>query len=437
MIAPPPAAGNNNTKNGNSNKSADSDSDSSDWDSDDDFTTRKISINIKPISQVNNQKISSSVDELRATVGTWKSLANINLVKPNSRRHHQSTVQLENIDTTKSPASEQSKQHQQKQQQQQTNILSPSKGSQFSDVSRVPVAFAVQESLDSRLMPASNNSNSEYLIGHIRMAVPPCLADPLSSFHQQDLEFSLESSIVPYKIQVNGNFVERVNNPNTEMDMSNRSAESYRINMEAVREFARKRSRMESGSKYFLLPELLRYYTHSGPSIRPIAGNGSHHSHQSELDLQVNPINVVSHWLCDLNVTKVRIDISLIDNTPNGFSPLTSDDIKNLKVSLQVNSDVNSHHSKPDANWNPLDSRLTWSFASLTNFIQSSGNDEINSCLARFNLNDGPSTPGSVNVQFSINDKTLTRTRVAVTSPNSFCLAKQKYEVRSRLTEVR
>lgn len=79
-------------------RSTEADSDS-DWDEDDDFGIKKINIKIKPIAQVTPSKISASVDELRATVETWKSMASINLVKPNSRRHHHmSTAQLDNID---------------------------------------------------------------------------------------------------------------------------------------------------------------------------------------------------------------------------------------------------------------------------------------------------------------------------------------------------
>lgn len=79
-------------------RSIETDSDS-DWDDDDDFGIKKINIKIKPIAQVTPSKISASVDELRATVETWKSMANINLVKPNSRRnHHLSTLQLDGTD---------------------------------------------------------------------------------------------------------------------------------------------------------------------------------------------------------------------------------------------------------------------------------------------------------------------------------------------------
>ena len=77
-------------------KSSSSTSSNSDWDSDDDYATKKINIQIKPISQLTPNSVSASVDELRATVDTWKSLANIPLNKTNSRRHHRSSVLLAN-----------------------------------------------------------------------------------------------------------------------------------------------------------------------------------------------------------------------------------------------------------------------------------------------------------------------------------------------------
>jgi hypothetical protein len=66
---------------------SDWDDDDSDDDSDDDFVYKKIkNIRIKPAAQVTPGKIGAPVDELKAVVSSWKSMGNINLVKPNSRR---------------------------------------------------------------------------------------------------------------------------------------------------------------------------------------------------------------------------------------------------------------------------------------------------------------------------------------------------------------
>ena len=61
--------------------------DSSDWSDDDDLLSKKINIRIKPVTQMApSSKVGATEDELRAVIGTWKSMRNINLIKANSRR---------------------------------------------------------------------------------------------------------------------------------------------------------------------------------------------------------------------------------------------------------------------------------------------------------------------------------------------------------------
>lgn len=81
-----------------SDGSLNSDSDWSD-DDNDDFSFKKIKINIKPITQLTPDKQISSVDELKAVVGSWKQITNVNLVKPNSRRNQcRNSIQATKID---------------------------------------------------------------------------------------------------------------------------------------------------------------------------------------------------------------------------------------------------------------------------------------------------------------------------------------------------
>lgn len=442
MIAPPAAP------------SARSDTDSdSDWDDDDDFA-KKINIRIKPIAQVTPSKFSASVDELRASVGTWKSLANINLVKPNSRRHHQSTVQLQDVgaapptenngplysgiiepDTlldSQAPLNGFLRSN-----TSPSTILSPGLQSAFQrvtinddrDTIKLPVALAVQECLNARFVESSNDTKDMIaLIGRIKMATPLNIYDINSSQFDPPLEVTLVASLPWDRVELNTDFVtEQLDNEQFQMNPSLSSSNSTKrllIDMKAIQSYVRNKYQKQPDTKYFVLPELLRYTIRS-QDAHELAANGA--APPSQL---LSPLKASAHWLFDLDVTKVRVDLKILETTINGLG-LTTDHLTSLKISLHVNGGVTSYQSKPDASWNPLDSKLTWSFSNLTELIQQSTLNGNTSCLARFNLNDGPSTPDEVSLQFSIVGKTISGAHIVLDSTNNYRLATQKYEVRT------
>lgn len=532
MIAPPPP-----TASSHSNVQSDGDSDS-DWDSDDDFASKKISIKIKPIAQVTPNKISASVDELRATVGTWKSLANINLVKPNSRRHHQSTLQLnKNINNNDSPSSNVEENSPQLGLRSTTSVLLPnglggpdkslygigrifsssinphrmslqpdpaangyqycieqdaiestktelnSQNSVLKPVSdlfasppneilkpqpikqtnefdlphslsssafysptlqlafqnciinnnnnndncankiRTPVAFAIQECLNVKLINGSEIGSSVNILGRVKLAVPLTIVD----FNQleENLHIDLSSKTGYHKVILNHQFVTR-SKTKQQLQTNHETSIKLTINMLAVQAYAREKA---NNSRYILLPDIIKYMI------------GSQHerklddaSNDTNANLKLNPLPVVAHWFCDLNITKVRVDLPLeaLVNLLNEHE-LVADDIRNLRIGMQVSGGVTSYLSKPEASWSPLNSQLTWSLASLSDLINSSTLNGTTSCLARFNLEDGPTTPADVDLQFSIANKTLSGSLVIIDeqSQMNFELTKQKLEVRT------
>lgn len=453
MIAPPAS----------NNAHSDGDSDS-DWDDDDDFATKKINIKINPIATTTTSKISASVDELRATVGTWKSLANVNLIKPNSRRHHQSTVQLNNITNHNQQANllnplatssvilpdklvlsnEGTLTNNRSNNDQRYSlhlngssssaaILTPGLRSDFTrvlsvtdnDISnkKLPVAFALQECLNARLFKSLDGHGSANLIGRLKMAVPPEIIE--TELLDKNLEMTLVTSMPWDKVSLNQDYVSEID----EQDLSqpfipNDSTKRLLIDMKAIQAYTRKQYQIQPNSKYYLLPELLNY------NIR----SRDHHESTSDISassfLRVTPVHAVSHWLCDLNITKVRVNVEFFENTLTDYG-LSTDDIKNLKFRLCLSGGVVSYQSKPEANWNPLNSELTWSFTNLTELIQKSTLNGVTSCLARFDLNDGPSEPSDVCLQFSIAGKTVSGSHIVLNSTKNYRLAKQKYHVRT------
>lgn len=500
----------------------------SDWDDDDDFASKKITIKIKPIAQVTPNKISASVDELRATVGTWKSLANINLVKPNSRRHNNINNHINQNNHNQNP-------HNHNDPHQQHNQNSP-----ISESAKLPVAFAIQECLNAKLQKGDNrasimetlsssvsngmnissngeiahnptdgmakikqntNLNQLSLIGHLKMAVHPQLASMPSPMLDRYLDVELVSSIPWDHIRLNQQFVsvsEPTNNNNPYNDGSssdgtttpvntypltlnplkaqptinlfnnqqtnepiqpfvssisssttnhNPISKKLSINMNTVQSYVKQQYQKQPNQKYFLVPELLEYVIgsqHKQDDNNDLQNNSefdhkqlsSSSSSSSNIHLglgtqngsaRVCPLQAQAHWLCDLSVTKVRFDIQFLENS---VDHLSTNDIQNLKISFNVDGGVTSCQSKPEANWDAINSKLTWSSASLNELIQKSTTGGLISCLAKFYLSDGPSSPSDVNIEFSIAGKTLTGTKVILNGSN-FRIAKQKYEVRT------
>lgn len=426
---------------------SDGDSDS-DWDDDDDFVAKKINIKIKPITQMTPGKISASMDELRATVGTWKSMGNINLVKPNSRRsqyiQHQPAPLLQAPNRPPPATNPDQQQH------------------------LLPVALAVQECLNVRTLLGPNGESSTSLIGHVKMAVPRKIIEMnLSQFENNDLILDMSTSRAWSEFQLNDQFVRRLlptddsehqpgNMTNGEFYLNGSSSKSSNgtmesnqainntaklsVNMKSVYSYSKDLYQRQPVSTYFLLPELLNYKIvrslKQQQQEEPVSNGYAHLINDDLVDPCLNPIEPVAHWLCDLSVTKVRIDMECLEEKLNacGIAP---GDVKNIKIILRVNGGVESQQSKPPAVWSPIDSKLSWSFSDLNELIRCSTLNGVTSCLAKFNLNDGPSTPDDMEIQFSIMGKTLSGTQITLDSKqsqeakNSYLITKRKFEVRT------
>lgn len=390
--------------------STQSDVDSSDWDEDDDFLSKKINIKIKPSAS----KISASVDELRATVETWK--PNIKLVKPNSRRHHQSTVQLQ-VPVAIAVQECLNSNHLNNWSCLKPSALNDTVITNDKSTHQLPVAIAIQECLNANIKNSTADSSSN-IIGYVKLAVPPKIITMNPADLEDRLEITLVSSISYDKIKLRDEFVIEINDVKDSIEpfFPSNSTTRLSINMREIQAYVQKQSITQQNAKYYTLPELVKY------SISPQNKNRSNSC--------INPLNVVSHWLCDLSITKVRVDIQLIEDALVELG-ITTNDIRNLKISMQVNGGVNSYQSKPEASWNLVDSRLTWFFTNMTELVQKSTLNNVTSCLARFDLNDGPTKPSEVTLQFSIVGKTISGSHIILNSTNNHQLAVQKFEVRS------
>lgn len=376
MFAPPAPPG---------SQRHESDSDS-DWSDDDDYGVKKINIRIKPVAQMTPSKISASVEELRATVGTWKSLANVNLAKPKSRRHHQSTAFIPSDD----PYVALGNGHQQLALNNNNNNIEINNHVNYV---KLPVAFAIQECLNAKL----TDESSSMIVGRLKMAVPPSILGLDPSRLEPNLVIFFSSRRNCDKAVFNEQFIHKLD--------ENR----LNINMLEIQSYARESMAAcdpQSEPTHILLPELMKYITTTSKEPKSLC-----------------PLFATGHWLCDPDITKVRVDLGINQELLDEIK-LSTTEISNLRISIAVSGGVVSHQSKPEASWNPHDSRLTWSFANLA---------ELNgqaSCMARFNLTYGPSRISEIELQFTVPGKTITGSQVTL-EPGNFKLARCKFEVRT------
>ena len=274
MIAPPPPV---------VSRHSDGDDSDSDWDDDDDFA-RKINIQIKPIAPV---QISASVDELRATVGKWTSM--VNLVKPNSRRHQNSTQtnainnnnnNTNNVFGVLKPAPSVPICITNSEVLATDPIVvapTPPQPTPPSAISKLPVAFAVQECLNVKMLMSSDGICFTNLIGHIKMAVPRQFAESFAlnngsldeaatcktGSDRDNLDIIVSCSR-PWDTQnLNEDFLHEKHlsyEDETTNYQINDSCTKLSVDMKAVYDFARQlKNQPPIDCNHILLPELLNY----------------------------------------------------------------------------------------------------------------------------------------------------------------------------------
>lgn len=378
-----------------------SDGDSeSDWDEDDDYTSRKINIKIRPISQNDpNNKICASVDELRASVGTWKSMANVTLSRPNSRRHHQSTLQLNNVIDT-------------------PNLLHPSASSstlqsivkpanELSSVSRVfkssPVAFAVQETINVRC-DTSTNQTQACLVSRLKMAVPLDFnRDSQASLPSRDLSIDFSTTKPWSALSLNQNFAIAATDAAIGMSFAEQPLR-LKLDTKSIDEHLHQHTPI-NGLNYCVLPELMSYTL----------------SQSSDL----LPFSVKAYWMPADGQIKCCINISASEQTS-----LLDSDVTDIAVSTHVNGLVYTQESNPPAIWDSTQSKLTWKF---NDFTELRTNLE-NGCRAKIASNPpSPLSMGEVDVTFKIAGKSLSGATIDLgrSSEGQFRIARLKREVRT------
>lgn len=154
----------------------------------------------------------------------------------------------------------------------------------------------------------------------------------------------------------------------------------FDFNMNALTALLRRQSDQNPSASYFNV-DILKY------KIKPKSGAGS------------CPFQLVAYWKCESSHTDLRIDYKYNSHAMSSASPLL-----NLTVAVPVDGGVKNMQSKPNAQWQPENSRALWKFTELS---QHSENHGVGSLRARLEVTNGPSNQSTIATQFNCEGTTL------------------------------
>lgn len=154
----------------------------------------------------------------------------------------------------------------------------------------------------------------------------------------------------------------------------------FEFNMSALTALLRRQSDQNPSASYFNV-DILKY------QIKPKSGAGS------------CPFQLVAYWKCEWNQTDLKVDYKYNSHAMASPSPLL-----NLTVAVPVDGGVKNMQSRPAAQWVNESNRAVWKFTELS---QHSENHGVGSLRARFEINNGPSSQGTIAAQFNCEGTTL------------------------------
>lgn len=266
----------------------------------------------------------------------------------------------------------------------------------------VIIAVATQESIN-----ATFRGNEEdcvvQLLGYVKIAVPANLTKVPPGMDMSKLCFRLENIAKLKKLYCNQELIKKDN-----QSRSDSFEGPYEVDMPSFSRHILDLNRQKPLAKYYNI-EILRY------TLK-----------QEDLQSTSSPLQMISHWQCDPNTTKLRIDLKYSDLYSS--SGLTISDIKDLKFSLKVDGGVTSFQSKPQGHWDTNTSELSWRFSDLMQAVDPI--TCIGSLLARFDLSSGPTKPSLVNVHFAIPSRSLSGLQFKLVAPG-YRVSLFKSEVRA------
>ncbi|XP_074593137.1 F-BAR domain only protein 2 [Brevipalpus obovatus] len=238
----------------------------------------------------------------------------------------------------------------------------------MSDV--VPIAVAIQECISARFKGSDESKCQVQIIGSLKIAFP---AGILQVFANNTCP-----SLLSFKLS-NCSRLDKLL-PNHAIVMENKSikngvkSESYffDMNMVGLTSHLRKLCEQSPNSRYYNV-EILKYQL----KVKGVA---------------FCPLQIVAHWKCEPETTGLRIDYKYNPCAMSSIEPL-----RNVKFCTTVDGVVKSLKCVPDAAWNAEKKEVTWTVDDVSLKTEDRG---LGSLKAKFDVSDGPTTPGVVNIHF-------------------------------------
>ncbi|CAG5051087.1 unnamed protein product [Parnassius apollo] len=400
---------------------------------------QKIHVEIKPISN-GSAPMSASVDELRATVenislykiGTARRGSNANASKASSDLLDLNFFQSPNISNPASPHGNVSNPYAPLQANQSHLLESPTPmsttdvGDLFSEVGDLAQSnFRTSTPTITTISlprPPSRRSEGDFRTAGSSGSRGPSpltigMADtiPLAvAFHEiihsyfrgteeskcqvkmsGDMMLSFPTGIVgvlannpnPAKLCFRLKNIHRLDNvlPNKQLIsintmMSTRDSTVVEFNMPALTSLLKRQSEKNPTAQYFNV-DILKY------QIRPKTGAAS------------CPFQLVAYWKCEHDHTDLKVDYKYNLHAMSPPSPLL-----NVSVCVPINGGVKNVIAMPKNIWNGENEQALWRFTELSQHSEDRG---VGSLRARFELNRGPSSKGTISAQFNCEGATL------------------------------
>ncbi|XP_046682070.1 F-BAR domain only protein 2-like isoform X2 [Homalodisca vitripennis] len=164
----------------------------------------------------------------------------------------------------------------------------------------------------------------------------------------------------------------------------------FKFNMSALTALLKRQSEKNPTASYFNV-DILKY------QIKPKFGASS------------CPFQLVAYWKCERNQTDIRIDYMYNKKAMGSPSPLL-----NLTVTVPVDGEVKNINAEPHAEWDKENNCAIWRFTELSELTE---NGPIGSLRARLEVAKGPSSIGTISVQFNCEGTTLSGVDLELQGP--------------------
>jgi hypothetical protein len=240
----------------------------------------------------------------------------------------------------------------------------------------VPLAVALQESVSARFKGPDEERCQIQMFGSLKIAFPSGIIQVLTNNPSPaPLTFKITNASRINKLQPNKeiiNISDTISCPSEEL--------VFEVRINALVSHLRRLVEQTPNARYYNI-DVLKYQVQSFEGAKSC------------------PLHVVTHWKCEPHSTGLKIDYKYNPAALSCLEPL-----KNVVFAVNVDANVSDVQGKPHVTWNPTTKQAIWRCDQISRNSEGNG---LGSLRAKFDVTNGPSSPGPVAVQFCCIDATL------------------------------